>query len=62
MTTCQTRNGPTMSALLSLAINVVSTPPGARTWLAPGSRMPVYKVENTLDTVPELAIKDYNIK
>jgi hypothetical protein len=51
-----------MSALLPLATNVVSTPPGARTWLAPGSKIAVYKVENTLDTVPELAIKDYNIK
>jgi hypothetical protein len=62
MKTCQTINGPTMSVLLPLATNVVSTPPGARTWLAPGSTIAVYKVESTLNTASDLVTKNYNIK
>lgn len=58
MTTCQTINDPIMSVLLSSAINVVSTPPGARTWSAPRGKISIYKVENTSHTIPEQAIKD----
>lgn len=62
MTTCQTLNGPKISALLPLARNVVSTSPGARTWLAPGDKTSADKVENTLNTVLELIIDNHKIE
>ena len=55
MATCGTLN-----VLAIKGLDVVSTPPGARTWLAPGRKISVDKVTNTLDT--RLVTKDYNIK
>jgi hypothetical protein len=52
MAICQMLNWPTMSAMS----------PGARTWLSQGSKIPIDKVENTLNTVQELTIDNYNIK
>lgn len=62
MTTCQTINGPIMSALLLSARNIVSTPPGARTWSAPRGKTSVYKAENTLNSAPKLSVSNYNIR
>jgi hypothetical protein len=49
MTTCQTLNTIT-------SLNVVSTPPGARTWSTPEGKILVYKVENTLNATQELTV------
>ena len=57
MATCGTLN-----VLVIKGLDVVSTPPGARTWLAPRSQTLVYKVENTSNIIPELTIDNYNIK
>ena len=57
MATCGTLN-----VLVIKGLDVVSTPPGARTWLAPRSQTLVYKVGNTLCTARELSEDNYNIK
>lgn len=52
----------TSSALTIKGLDAVSTPPGARTWLAPRGQTLTYNAGNTFDTVPKPVLHDYKIE